>query len=454
MKTYDFNEGKIVEMAGAAYYFTTNNGRSAVSNDPTYDVKYAGVNSDPDSIGNYKYVPEGVDNLLPLNIRELLESSNLGPGILGRQRGLQIGQGPHLYREIIEKEAIITEWVSDPEVEEWMASWDCDEYSINTVVDLLSGNIAYTKLFLNKGLRVQNAVGKIAKLEHMVAPNCRREWPDSKNRINNILIGDWENNSDILAYPRFDRENPFKKKVTADFTHIYQWGRGLKDPIIPSYYGGRKWMRRSAVTPDVLDNLSNNSLNIKYHIKAPKAYWDKKEEALKDQMSDEGKEYKASMLEKLKEDTLADLSAVLSGVENVGKFFYSETVATVLDVGQVELEEWKIEVIDMKISDFVKSQIEISNKADGATTSSMLLHPALSNILIDGELPSGSEQLYAYKIFIATDTWTINNRAFKIANAALKANWPDKDIRIGFYHDIVRREQEITSADRVVENTM
>jgi hypothetical protein len=114
-----------------------------------------------------------------------------------------------------------------------------------------------------------------------------------------------------------------------------------------------------------------------------------------------------------------------------------------------QMENWEIIPIDQKVKDFIDSQISIANKADSATTSGLGLHPALSNIMVDGKLASGSEQLYALKLYLATEIDIPELIITKAVNAAIAANWPGKGLKLGFYHDIVKTEDSVTSSERV-----
>lgn len=91
----------------------------------------------------------------------------------------------------------------------------------------------------------------------------------------------------------------------------------------------------------------------------------------------------------------------------------------------------------------------MADKADSATASGMGLHPALSNIMVDGKLASGSEQLYALKLYLATEVDIPEMIVTRAINAAIAANWPAKKLKLGFYHDIVKTEDSVTSGERV-----
>jgi hypothetical protein len=106
----------------------------------------------------------------------------------------------------------------------------------------------------------------------------------------------------------------------------------------------------------------------------------------------------------------------------------------------------------MKVKEFTDSQINISDKADSAITSSMGLHPSLSNIIINGKLASGSEMLYAYKLFLATETKIVEKKALEVMNMVKQLFFPNVPGKFGFYHDIVKREEDISPGERTINN--
>lgn len=82
-------------------------------------------------------------------------------------------------------------------------------------------------------------------------------------------------------------------------------------------------------------------------------------------------------------------------------------------------------------------------------TSGIGLHPALSNLSKDGNLPSGSEQLYAFKLYLATGVDIPEAIVTKDINLAIAANFPGKKLRLGFYHDVLLTEEMTAPADRL-----
>ena len=94
---------------------------------------------------------------------------------------------------------------------------------------------------------------------------------------------------------------------------------------------------------------------------------------------------------------LTKLTEVLSGAKNAGKFFHT---VDVFDPLSQLTNIWKVDAIDQKIKDFIESQLKVMEAASSAITSGLGLHASLSNIMVAGKLASGSEMLYAYKLFM------------------------------------------------------
>lgn len=455
MKTIDLGNGTLVEMADAGYYFSVRGeeygGDSLTSSSTSSELP---DEVDPETVGGYKIVPEGTSNNLPKLIRNLLDNNHQGKGVLNRLCGLHLGQGPAMYKTVYEDNQVVRKWDdSDSKIKEWLNSWDVQSYIARCCTDLVYGGIYYSKMLRNVGGRLAGR-GVINELAHECAADCRREWPEDGYAVRRVLVGDWDSMSstEVKAYRRFDPLVPFSSATTMDFAHIYQYGRNNRHPVVPGWYGSRFWMKRSSDIPTIMDNLINKSLNLRWHIISPKEYWDEKEKRLKEQCLQQGKVYKPQMIEEFKDSVLKSLSAVLSGIKNVGKFFHSESVIAELGVNKAELRKWEIVPIDMKIDKFLEAEIKVADKADQATASGMGLHAALSNIVINGRTASGSEELYALKIFMATDTWAFDQKLYEVINKVIKAQFPNSEHRIGSYHDVVMKEQNVNQEDRLSQS--
>lgn len=142
---------------------------------------------------------------------------------------------------------------------------------------------------------------------------------------------------------------------------------------------------------------------------------------------------------------LDSMTEVLTGKENAGKFFH--TIDIVDDMGHVT--EWKIEAVDQKIKDFVESQLKISEASVSAITSGMGLHQSLSNIMVNGKLASGSELLYAFKLYLHSDVEIASQAILEPLNQAIAFNFPGRDLKLAFYHKSLQSEEALTSSDRL-----
>jgi hypothetical protein len=400
--------------------------------------------SDPVAVGPYRIVPFGETNNLPVMLRDIVEENNLAEGIFKRQRGLLWGQGPELYRTEFKENKREKVWIEDPEISAWLKSWDFEAYLQHIIVDYFHSECSFTKMYRNRGPRIGNP-GFIPKLEYVSVSRARLEWPDDRLTPKRVIVGDFDDEiyNSLNAYPIYADQDPFKHTVSMVFSNMASFARRFYG--VPAWYGSLNWIKRSSSIPKILKSLTDNSLNIKWHIISPASYWENKRDLLKEQCVFKGVDYNEKLLEDLKDQIFDKLAKVLSGEKNVGKFFTSEKIIN--ELGNVE--GWEIIPIDQKVKDYIEAQIKVADKADSATTSGLGLHPSLSNMMVDGKLASGSEQLYALKLYLATEIDIPEMIVCKAVNAAIAANWPGKKLKLGFYHDIVKTEDSVTSSERV-----
>lgn len=459
-----------IEKLGNARVLHTSAGVFAVSDSP-YDT-FDSLISNPSKVDwekdativmGKKVVPYGENNNLPDVIRDIMDDNNLAPGILQREKGLLYGDGPRLYKEEYSPISggnaegkggsgeIRRVWLEDKEVNDWLNSWNYKRFIDMAMVEYKYMDGVFAKRYLNRGSRIGHKP-YIKNLEVVPSTDARLAWPETGAKrlenVKHIYTGDFSNNcyqTGIATYPVYDPFNPFAHKVSIAYHNKYSFARQFYS--VPSYYGSLKWIKRSSDIPDVLAHLGENGITSAYHIHSPAKYWEDKREKLEKKYPEETDAQIDTRLDDIKDEFFKKLAKVLTGKKNAGKFI--DTVDFHDEDGN--LCEWKIESLDQQIKDFITSQIKISEKADSATTSGMGLHPSLSNIIVNGQLSSGSQMLYALKLYLASDTTIPEEVIFEPINQAIQANWPGKNIKLGFYRRVVMKEEQVDPEERVAK---
>lgn len=405
--------------------------------------------SDPQVVNGFRVVPYGSNNDLPSVIRNIMDQNHLAPGILERHHGLLYGTGPQLYNVDLSSGDVVRNYVEDKEISDWLKTWNYRRYVDMAIVEYKYLKGIFVRRYRNKGYRIGNKPF-IAKLEVVPAIDCRLGWPENNGRrledIRQILVGDFENNtlrSGIVPYPVYDHLDPFRFPVSIGYHNTYSFARNFYS--VPAYYGALKWIMRSSDIPDIIKYLSENGIITAFHIHTPAGYWEQKRQKLEERHESETAIQIDKRLDKLKDETFAKMTKVLAGKKNAGKFI--ETVDFYDDEGNHN--QWKIEPIDQKIKDFIASQLKISEMANSATTSGMGLHPSLSNIVVNGQLSSGSQVLYALKNYLTSETSIPEEVIFEPINQAIEANFPGKNLKMGFHHQIVMKEENVSPDNRV-----
>ncbi len=400
----------------------------------------------PVKIGEFEIVANGQENNYPDELRLILDDNNLTPEILNKQAQLLYGQGPALYKLNFEDGRRVKYWVTDSEIQSWLDSWDYEDYLLRACVEFRTINGHFTKFYLNKGARIGQKP-MIAKLDHVSSLYSRLEWPDDNNQIHNIIVGDFRQpwKLGLRQYPVFDPDSPFAFRVSMRYSNLYSFALDNEYSRSP-IHGSLSWIKLSSSIPKLLSNFNDNSMAIKYHIEVPAAYWEKMRAELEIKYQEKNTPFTEQMFKEAQDDIMENFSIALAGNDKVGKFV---STASMYDELGNQYVGWKITPLDQKIKDFIDAQINIANEALFQVTSGIGLHPALSNLSKDGNLPSGSEQLYAFKLYLQTGVDIPEGIVMKAINMAINANFPGKGLRMGFYHDVVITESQTSPADRI-----
>lgn len=406
---------------------------------------------DPITVAGERVVPWGPDNNFPANVRRMLERNNLGPGVLDRKVGLLYGQGPLLYTYELTDGQPSRRWTADDEVQQWLDSWDYRDYIRQCLVEYTRLNGHFTKYIMSKGYRIGRKW--VARLECEPSSECRLVWPTDDVRrlqaVTHILVGCFDSyrQQTYRRYPVLGTREADRAPAAMRYHCLRSYGRNFY--AMSSFMGSMPWLRNANDLPEIIRRLNENLIAAAYIVHCPQEYWSAKRAALEEQHPDwQEADYRTAM-ELLRKELTQTIAEVMSGKENAGKFFQC---VDFVDPSTGTQQKWAIEPIEMNIDKYIDAQAKISRIADSSTTSGFGLSPALANIIIDGKSDSGSQMLYALKIFYGADTQIPEEIALEGINSALRINFPDKRLRMGLYRQAIQREENLTASARMTNN--
>lgn len=168
-----------------------------------------------------------------------------------------------------------------------------------------------------------------------------------------------------------------------------------------------------------------------------------------DMCRERGVTYSDSMLEEFKDAAMEQFAASMSGKENAGKFLHTSQF---WNEQANNFEGWKITPIDNKVKEYIEAQVAICEKSEAAATSGFGLDPSLSNLILKTKLGSGSEKLYALKVYNATETSVPDMVLCMPWQTFIDVNNPGTDLRIGLYRTVVDAEKNVNPENRVKAN--
>ncbi len=300
---------------------------------------------------------------------------------------------------------------------------------------------------MGKGVRIGRPW--VNRLECLHSGECRLVWPENDSRrledVTEYLTGDFDSyrSRSFLKYPAFDKWQPSKYETAIKYHCMRSFGRNMY--AISCFYGSVPWLENANNLPEIIRHLNENMIAAAYVVHSPQEYWTQCEQRLREMHPewDDARIYKE--IERLRDEVTKTIANVMAGQKNAGKFF--SCVDFVDEFGHVQ--SWKIEPIEMNIDKYIEAQAKISRIADSSTTSGFGLSPALANIIIDGKSDSGSQMLYALKIFYGADTQIPEEIALEAINDAIRINFPNKKgIFLGIYRKVINKEDNVAAPDR------
>jgi hypothetical protein len=160
-----------------------------------------------------------------------------------------------------------------------------------------------------------------------------------------------------------------------------------------------------------------------------------------------GVPYNEKQLKNFRTKILREIKEVLSGLENAGKFWHSETILQQNGMNLVEAG-WKITPIEQNMKEVVESQISIASKSERSISAALGVHAALGGITSEGSPNSGSEQYYALNNYLQTGIDIPEMVIMEAINYAIAINFPELDLKMGLYHDDAKMQQDMSKEQR------
>lgn len=397
-------------------------------------------------VKGHLYAPNGEMDEKTRRLRALNENNHLSAGIITRKIELLWGQGPCLFTyEIVdgERKKKVLLKKDEPEVYKFLKSIDYENLLLKVATDYYYGGGYWLKFIPFRGSYI-NQKPSLKTLEYVPFEDCKflLKHRDSYDTAG-VIVYDFLNRKvkDPETYNEFNPLNPDLRKQSIGYFGKKSFARKLYNN--PSYEGAIDWIERSTAIPKILETFSENVLNIKWHVKIPHTYWEKKRDELMEECALAKKRYNPKMLEDLKDDMIDTLANTFSGNANAGKFLQTDFYYQ-----DKQIVGWILEPMDMKVKEFIESHVNIGKAADIAVAAGMNLHPSLSNI--GGTTAnSGSEIIQSLQSYLMSGNAIHEKIVPEGINRAIEILFPDKDVFVGFIHSVPQMDSNVTPKKRL-----
>lgn len=443
------NFGFVDNGAGELYSFSIGSkGRGWTPS--SYMIRGGSVSSGLDyiSVNGVNIIPFGSDNDMPGRVQQLLEKFYAGEGIMGKKAGLQWGEGPRLYRDAVDGNNVFYRaWAVDEAVTEALRGTDYLTQMHRCLIDLCHLEGFWVKFVRTRGSRLGR--GRIARVEHVPVGKVRFVYEGGGLKPTRAMVADfpYADPRTCHVYPLFDPSDPLKHAVSLAYFNVYSYGHDHYS--VPRFIGAFDWLELAGTLAPLLATYNENASAISKHIESPQSYWDNQREKIKDECAKLKIPYTEKLLDDFKDAAMEYFASAMSGKENAGKFFHTSRF---FNPEANDFEGWKITPIDNKVKEYIEAQVAICKKAEAAATSGFGLDPSLSNLILDTKLGSGSEKLYALKVYNATETSVPDMVLCKPFQVFIDSNFPGTDLKIGLYRTVVEAEKNVNPENRVKAN--
>lgn len=324
----------------------------------------------------------GENNDYPTIADGLIEKTGVLRAGLKYRMNLTIGSGIYpvtvkSYTENGAEQLIVSE---NADIKKLVKSRMARQYLTTATRDKLRLGMAFPEFIMNE---TGDKIAAIHCINAKYVRLCEKEGGIIKTAI---VSGNWPDKPEADNFEAVDVLDPFdplgdleSRKAagtTAGKKYIYPLFDSISNNeyyTTPDWDTARQagWIDIANQVPNFLKSMYSNQMSIKYHVKIPYAYWDKKFPATKFKTTDLREKAIQEFLDKI-EDRLCD-------TKNARKAIF--TMFEINPQGKAE-EKWEIDILDDKFTN--EQQLVTSASANTEILFAILVNPA-----VVGSMPSG-----------------------------------------------------------------
>lgn len=393
-------------------------------------------------VTSFRIFPWGLGNTMPIDIMMLLKDDNLSRPILRKQLGLFWGRGPQVSVDGSPSET--------PPALLLRSQWK--KLLLGCMTDYFHTSCAAALVIMNADMKTPSSVRYLPVWQVRLA--VRDDDPGIVPT--HAVVGDFSGAFSTAAalepsvYPLYDPTCGERPSAPVSVMWMQDVDFFANPYPLPVFAGGQEWIRRAIESPRIISSFIDNNMSIRWVIHVPSRYWDDlKASILASAVKEKKTPAQAEQIFKAEQKRIIDeFVNMLSGQKNVGKAIILQTATEILSNNSVYEYKWNIEQVDLKVGDFIKTMIEISDSADAKKTGAFSLHAALANVGQTGRADSGSEQLYAYNNHLFSSV-SIPQMIVVDTLADAFSALSGQRISIRFDRPIQERQEDLSSSDRL-----
>lgn len=445
-------------------------------------------------MGGYFYWPAGVNNDEPTVCASLIKGNRLLPSLIEKQVAILYGTGPMLFREVTGDDGTVSRvYLQDKDIQRWLESWKRNglpdsykEYLMKCIRSYYYSEGIFSQWCLTRGAVAHiHGTLPVAGLKHISELRARlatgrdisTRTDVEQSDFDLVLVGNWSRScyaTDFKVFPKFNPVKPLSYNGAISYSRNADYDQDIYATNV-FFAGIREWIVGCNATPSYINSFLENALSARHHVIIPNAWYNAKKDSLEElcQMNAEkkasgcsddelitvkvggkvleiGTEYSEFLLDKYVNLELENLTSFLAGRgKNQGKTYATRSFMN----ENGEIEQWKIDEIPQKYKEYIEALISVDKRADMVLLSAKGIDPSISNITSDGTISkSGSDAFYNYLIYL-TQQSIPDSVVCADLNAAIELNFPEKyaeGIRIGFHRPTVQRQEDVSPANRMV----